>query len=57
MNNSPIDVPETTPYTIMPMLGGISNAMSLALMIRPMVKELGYPASRSMGRMVPPMAV
>src|SRR5210317_687880 len=38
------------------MLGGMRKAISLELIIRPRVKELLYPASSSMGRMVPPMA-
>ena len=53
---SPMEVLVATPYTINPMLGGIRKAMSLELMISPRVNELLYPASSSMGRMVPPIA-
>ncbi len=41
INNSPIEVPETTPYTIMPMLGGISSAISLALIIKAIANVSG----------------
>ena len=38
---TPVLVPDTTPYTIIPMLGGISSAMSLALMMSAVVNESG----------------
>ncbi len=41
MKSSPTEVPETTPYTIIPMLGGISSAMSLALMRRAIANVSG----------------
>ena len=39
MKSSPTEVPDTTPYTIIPIEGGISSATSLALTISASAKE------------------